>query len=127
MRRPSNPDSHWTACPVRDVLDRVGDRWSVLVLLTLQAGSLRFTQVKAEIGDISARMLAQTLRHLEQDGLVSRTVFPVIPPRVDYALTPLGRSLLDPIAALVAWADSHHDDVREARAAYSPPPTAAAF
>src|SRR3954453_11484822 len=89
-------------CPVRDVLDRVSDRWSVLVLLALSAGTLRFTALKREIGDISQRMLAQTLRRLEQDGLVERTVYPTIPPRVDYALTPLGRSLLVQIEALVS-------------------------
>ena len=111
-------------CPVRDVLDRVSDRWSVLVLLALSEGTLRFTALKREIGDISQRMLAQTLRRLEQDGLVERTVYPTIPPRVDYTLTPLGVSLLVQIEALVAWADAHHPAIREARARYVAPPTA---
>lgn len=113
-------------CPVRDVLDRVSDRWSVLVLLALSEGTLRFTALKRAIGDISQRMLAQTLRRLEQDGLVERTVYPTIPPRVDYTLTPLGYSLLVQIEALVAWVDAHHSMIREARARYVPPPIAEA-
>ncbi|HUN93340.1 MAG TPA: helix-turn-helix domain-containing protein [Burkholderiaceae bacterium] len=110
-------------CPIRDVLDRIGDRWSMLVLFTLhESGTLRFTALKGRIEDISQRMLAQTLRHLEQDGLVSRTVHPTIPPRVDYALTPLGASFLEPMGALRAWAEAHHEAVRAARRAYVPPP-----
>ena len=109
-------------CPIRDVLDRMGDRWSMLVLLMLQeGGTLRFSALKSRIEDISQRMLAQTLRRLEQDGLVSRTVFPTSPPRVDYALTPLGSSFMQPMANLVAWADAHHEEVRAARKAYVPP------
>ena len=110
------------ACPIRDVLDRMGDRWSMLVLLMLQeGGTLRFSALKSRIEDISQRMLAQTLRRLEQDGLVSRAVYPTSPPRVDYALTPLGASFMQPMATLVAWADAHHDEVRAARKAYVPP------
>ncbi len=110
-------------CPIRDVLDRIGDRWSMLLLFTLEAGDgpLRFSALKARVPDISQRMLAQTLRRLEQDGLVSRTVYPTIPPRVDYALTPLGTSFLEPMHGLFAWADAHHEQVRAARAAYAPP------
>ena len=110
-------------CPIRDVLDRMGDRWSMLILFTLgDQGTLRFTALKAEISDISQRMLAQTLRRLEQDGLVSRTVYPTIPPRVDYALTTLGESFLVPMNGLVRWAEANHRQVRKARAAYVPPP-----
>jgi DNA-binding HxlR family transcriptional regulator len=110
-------------CPIRDVLDRMGDRWSMLILFTLgDQGTLRFGALKAEISDISQRMLAQTLRRLEQDGLVSRTVYPTIPPRVDYALTTLGRSFLVPMNGLVRWAKAHHKQVHNARAAYVPPP-----
>lgn len=115
------------ACPIRDVLERVGDRWSLLVLGTLTNGTLRFTQIRREIGDISQRMLAQTLRRLEQDGLVTRTVHPTIPPRVDYALTPLGRSFLEPIDALIRWANENHGAIRAARASYVPPPAAMAL
>jgi len=103
-------------CPIRDVLDRIGDRWSVLVLMELQGGTRRFSVLKRAIPDISQRMLAQTLRHLEADGLVTRTVYPTIPPRVDYALTDLGRSLLVPLDGLVAWAEAHHATIKRARA-----------
>lgn len=110
-------------CPIRDVLDRMGDRWSMLVLLTLgDAGTLRFTALKARIDDVSQRMLAQTLRTLEQDGFVKRTAHPTVPPKVEYTLTPLGRSLLEPVAALTEWAATHHNAVRRAREAYVPPP-----
>jgi DNA-binding HxlR family transcriptional regulator len=110
-------------CPIRDVLDRVGDRWSMLILHTLsQTGTMRFSALKASIEDISQRMLAQTLRHLEQDGLLSRTVYPTNPPRVDYALTPLGKSLLEPMRELVKWAKQNHRRVSEARKHYVPPP-----
>jgi DNA-binding HxlR family transcriptional regulator len=106
-------------CPVRDVLGRIGDRWTLLVLMALAPGTLRFTAVRRAIGDISQRMLAQTLRHLEQDGLVSRTVHATVPPRVDYALTPLGHSLLDPVGALIAWARDNQPAIAAARASYA--------
>ncbi len=108
-------------CPIRDVLDRLGDRWTVLVLKELEGGTLRFGEIKARIADVSQRMLAQTLRRLEQDGLVSRRVFPTIPPRVDYTLTDLGRSLLVPLGEMVRWAVANHGAVRAARASYVPP------
>lgn len=114
-------------CPIRDVLDRIGDRWSLLVLQNLAPGTQRFTALKRAIGDISQRMLAQTLRRLEQDGLISRTVHPTMPPRVDYALTDLGRSLLEPLEALVNWAQNHHDAIRAARRAYVPVQAAASL
>ena len=115
------------ACPIRDVLERVGDRWSLLVLERLAQGTKRFTVIRREVGDISQRMLAQTLRRLEQDGLVTRTVLPTIPPRVDYALTPLGKSFLEPIQALIRWANENHAAIREARVRYAPPPAAQAL
>jgi DNA-binding HxlR family transcriptional regulator len=108
-------------CPIRDILDRIGDRWSLLVLWTLSDGTLRFTALKRRIGDISQRMLAQTLRRLEQDGFISREVYPTIPPRVEYALTDLGRSFLAQLEGLIEWADNHHEAVRAARRAYVPP------
>lgn len=108
------------ACPIRDVLDRLGDRWSTLVLGELASGGqCRFTALKRAIPDISQRMLTQTLRRLEQDGYVSRTVFPTSPPRVDYALTDLGRSLHQHVQTLVRWSAANHDNVRKARARYS--------
>lgn len=115
-------------CPIRDVLARLGDRWTMLVLFVLEDhGTLRFSVLKAKIGDISQRMLAQTLRRLEQDGLVSRHVHPTVPPRVDYTLTPLGQSFLKPMHQLLDWAQNHHEDVKAARTAYRPPPPAVAL
>lgn len=112
---------HAAGCPVRDVLDRIGDRWSLLVLATLSNGTMRFTVLKRAVGDISQRMLAQTLRTLEQDGLVSRKIYPTIPPKVEYTLTALGESLLEKLAPLYQWAEDHHEEVKAARAAYVPP------
>jgi DNA-binding HxlR family transcriptional regulator len=107
------------ACPIRDVLDHVGDRWSLLVLCTLaENGTSRFSALSSKIEDISHRMLAQTLRRLEQDGFLSRTVYPTNPPRVDYALTPLGKSLLEPVWELVRWARKNHRRVLDARRRY---------
>ena len=115
-------------CPIRDVLDRMGDRWSMLVMFTLEEhGTLRFTALKSQIPDVSQRMLAQTLRRLEEDGLVSRTVYPSIPPRVDYALTTLGESFMQPLNELLVWAEEHHDQVRAARRQYVPPQKAPAL
>jgi DNA-binding HxlR family transcriptional regulator len=118
---------HARHCPVRDVLDCIGDRWSLLALLALAHGTLRFTAVKRAIGDISQRMLAQTLRTLEQDGYVSRKVYPTVPPKVEYSLTALGKSLLARVEPLVRWADKNHDRVRKARKAYVPPVAAGAL
>jgi DNA-binding HxlR family transcriptional regulator len=114
--RPGIDDA--ATCPVRDVLDRIGDAWSVLVIMTLKDGPRRFNALRREIGDISQRMLAVTLRHLERDGLVTRRVFPTNPPQVEYELTPLGRSLTAPIEALTDWASRRHGEVRAARRAY---------
>ncbi len=106
---------------MRDVLDCIGDRWSLLTLLALAGGTLRFTQLKRAIGDISQRMLAQTLRTLERDGYVHRRVHATVPPKVEYTLTELGRSLLARVRPLIAWADENHARVRKARRAYAPP------
>ncbi|PZP60631.1 winged helix-turn-helix transcriptional regulator [Pseudoxanthomonas winnipegensis] len=105
-------------CPVRDVLDRLGDRWSTLVLQALKDAPLRFAALQRAIDDVSKRMLAKTLRGLEEDGLITRTVYPSKPPAVEYALTPLGRSFVPQIEALVAWAEIHHDAIRSARRLY---------
>ena len=116
--------NEWAAkCPIRDVLERMGDRWSMLVLFVLcDKGKLRFSVLKREIGDISQRMLSQTLRRLEQDGLLSRTAHATVPPRVDYELTQLGQSFLKPMHELLRWAQKNHSRVHEAREAYVPPP-----
>ena len=105
-------------CQAREVFDRVGDKWSVSVIHQLGAGTMRFTDLRQTIDGISQRMLTVTLRGLERDGIVTRTVHPVIPPRVDYALTPMGCTLLDMVGALVAWAHEHLGDIGEARGAY---------
>jgi len=111
-------EGDWTRCPIRDVLDRIGDRWSLLVLTSLQSGTLRFSELRRAVGDISQRMLSQTVRRLEQDGLVSRRVFPTVPPRVDYSLTPLGLSLLVPVESLVEWAQENRSAIHAAREAF---------
>ncbi|MGE3875508.1 MAG: winged helix-turn-helix transcriptional regulator [Parvibaculaceae bacterium] len=105
-------------CPVRDVLDRIGDKWSVLILKHLEEGPRRFGALRRAIGDISQRMLTQTLRDLQRDGLILRTVYPTVPPAVDYRLTRLGLSLMDPLERLVQWSDRNHGRVRKARAAF---------
>src|ERR1041384_3681359 len=103
---------------VSAILGRIGDKWSVLIVSRLGAGPKRFNEMKREIGGISQRMLTLTLRGLERDGLVTRTVFPTVPPRVDYELTSLGRTLLDPIQSLAAWAEKHRPDVQAAQLRY---------
>lgn len=99
------------ACPIRNVLDKVGNKWSLLVMLALQGRRRRFMEVKRSIGDITQRVLTQTLRNLERDGYVERKVHPTSPPTVEYWLTPLGESLLKPMAKLIQWANTHFDEV----------------
>ncbi len=95
-------------CPVRNILARLGDKWSILVLVTLDAnGTMRFGEIQKSIGDISQRMLTVTLRTLAEDGLLVRTAYPEIPPRVEYRLTPTGKSLMPHVNALVEWALEH--------------------
>lgn len=103
-------------CPVRDVLDRIGDKWSTLLIGTLAERSHRFGELKRAIPDISQRMLTQTLRELQEDGLVSRKVHPTTPPSTEYDLTELGRSLLEPLSGLLRWAEENHSAILEARA-----------
>ncbi|AVT31125.1 MULTISPECIES: helix-turn-helix domain-containing protein [unclassified Plantactinospora] len=105
-------------CEVRQILDRIADKWSLLVIALLDRQSLRFTELRREIDGISQRMLTVTLRQLERDGLVQRTVHPVVPPRVDYALTPLGVTLHHTIQSLVHWTESHLDEIAAARTRY---------
>ncbi len=102
-------------CPVRDVLDRVGDKWSVLILAALAERPHRFGELKRAIGDISQRMLTQTLRKLQADGLIEREVFATSPPSVEYRLSPMGQSILEPLRALIDWAVTHHPAIRQAR------------
>jgi DNA-binding HxlR family transcriptional regulator len=115
------PELEYTAtnCHARDVLARIGDTWSVYVIHVLGAdGTLRFNELRQEVDGISQRMLTVTLRGLERDGLVARKVYPEVPPRVEYSLTPLGITLRQLIRGLVAWAGEHVAEVEAARAAY---------
>jgi DNA-binding HxlR family transcriptional regulator len=104
--------------PITEILSRVGDKWSVMIVRLLGFGPKRFNEIKRAINGISQRMLTLTLRGLERDGLVTRTVFPTIPPRVDYELTDLGRSLFPPIDALGAWAFENRHEIEAARARF---------
>jgi DNA-binding HxlR family transcriptional regulator len=107
-----------TCRPATEILMRIGDKWSVLIVMMLSAGPLRFSELKRRIDGISQRMLTLTLRGLERDGLVTRTVTPTIPPRVDYELTPLGQSLREPVSALGQWAVDNRPAMLAARDAY---------
>ncbi|MFF0446421.1 winged helix-turn-helix transcriptional regulator [Streptomyces sp. NPDC004609] len=117
-----DPDPfQWDAredCEVRQILDRVADKWSLLVIALLDSRVLRFTELRREIDGISQRMLTVTLRQLERDGLVLRTVHPVVPPRVEYELTALGRTLHTTIRSLVTWTEQHQNEIAAARASY---------
>ena len=112
---PLNPHANGDCRSVASVLARVGDKWSVFVIMLLIDGPQRFNELKRRIGGISQRMLTLTLRGLERDGLVTRTVFPTIPPRVDYELTDLGRGLAKPVQALGQWAFAHLPEIEGAR------------
>jgi DNA-binding HxlR family transcriptional regulator len=112
------PLSQTQACELRDLLDRLADKWSLLVVELLGQGTRRFSELRREIDGVSQRMLTLTLRALERDGLVRRTVYPVVPPRVDYELTPLGSTLLDAVQGLVSWTREHRDHIAAARVAY---------
>lgn len=105
-------------CPIRDVLDRVGDKWSVLVVVLLGKHPHRFGELYRTIDAISQRMLTRTLRALERDGLVARTAHATVPPRVDYELTDLGHTLLVPLQSLTTWANAHREDISAARRHY---------
>src|SRR5580692_8439165 len=102
-------------CPVRNVLDRLGDKWTTLVLVALAARPHRFGELRRELPDISKRMLTQTLRELERDGFITRTVFATKPPSVEYALADRGRSVLMPLANLIAWSEAHFEEILAAR------------
>jgi DNA-binding HxlR family transcriptional regulator len=119
VRQVPGPCSHWNdddADFIRHVLDRVGDKWSVLVVGTLDRGPLRYSELAWAIPGISQRMLTLTLQQLAQDGIVSRTAYPEVPPRVEYELTPLGRSLLGVVLDLAAWAVENHEEIARNRA-----------
>jgi DNA-binding HxlR family transcriptional regulator len=105
-------------CEVRQILDRIADKWSLLVIALLDRRVLRFSELRTEVDGISQRMLSVTLRQLERDGLVTRTVYPVVPPKVEYALTPMGATLHKTIQSLVTWTENHQNAIAAARATY---------
>jgi DNA-binding HxlR family transcriptional regulator len=109
------PNPFDKACPTRQLLDRIGDQWTVLIVLTLAEGPMRFTEIGKRVDGISQKMLTQTLRSLVRDGMLKRTAYAVIPPRVDYELTGLGRELVVPLSMLEKWATTHMGQVQEAR------------
>lgn len=112
-------------CPIRIVLDRLGDKWSLLIIAQLaehSEGPLRFSELLRRVSGISQRMLTSTLRYLERDGLVERTIYPEVPPRVDYQLTPLGKNLMTPVRNLIEWVSAHWPDIEKARIDYDQKP-----
>src|SRR5438445_11073603 len=122
QRSPNEPG----CTTIREVLARVGDKWSVLVITLLGERTMRFSELQRSIEGISQRMLTLTVRQLERDGLVERVVFPVVPPRVEYSLTALGTTLLTPLVQVASWADAHRTDIEAARAEYDARPDAGA-
>jgi DNA-binding HxlR family transcriptional regulator len=121
---PASADEFAQPCPIRDVLDRIGDQWSLLVMHALEGGTLRFNELMRSIGDVSKQMLSRTLKRLEEDGFVRRTLYAEVPPRVEYELTELGRSFLVPMNALVGWANAHHGAICASRRVYGRVPDA---
>jgi DNA-binding HxlR family transcriptional regulator len=118
---PARFDAFAASCPSRRLLDTIGDKWASLVIVALGLeGRMRYSQLSARIDGVSQKMLTQTLRSLERDGLLTRTVTPSVPVRVDYELTPLGLSLLEPIRHLKEWAEEHMPEVDRAREEYDP-------
>ena len=112
------PNVYDANCSTRQVLDVIADKWSTLIVGLLAHQTLRFTELHRHIGGISQKMLTQTLRNLERDGLVQRIVYAQVPPRVEYALTPLGKTLYEPITTIIKWSENHIEDVIAARQSY---------
>ncbi|MER5866985.1 helix-turn-helix domain-containing protein [Kitasatospora sp. NPDC002040] len=113
-------DAYSANCPTRDVLDRIAGKWTVLVVDALLQGTLRYTELSRRIEGVSQKMLTQTLRALEADGFLTRTVHPTVPPRVEYTLTELGHSLAEPVRALREWAETHINKIERARQQHRP-------
>jgi DNA-binding HxlR family transcriptional regulator len=111
---------------IKEVLARIGDKWSVFVITLLGERTMRFTELQRSIEGISQRMLTLTLRQLERDGVVERVVYPIVPPRVEYSLTALGTTLIEPLLALAGWADAHRTDIERARLEYDARPDSSA-
>jgi DNA-binding HxlR family transcriptional regulator len=105
-------------CGSQQVLDLIANKWTALVIYSLAEGTKRYSELQRSIGGVSQKMLTQTLRSLERDGLVQRRLYPVVPPKVEYSLTPLGRTLIDPLRAICRWAEQHLHKLQAARASY---------
>ncbi|MGE9293769.1 MAG: winged helix-turn-helix transcriptional regulator [Puniceicoccales bacterium] len=114
----SQSKSYEGKCPIRDVLDRIGDQWSLLVLRSLSKGTMRFNELNRSVGDISKQMLSKTLKRLEKDGFIKRTVYAEVPLRVEYELTEIGQSFGNPMRELIRWANENHQAILQARAHY---------
>lgn len=115
MSETNDTDPHSRCRAIGAVLDVIADKWTIMVVRALADGPVRFNQIKRQIGGVSQRMLTLTLRNMERDGLVTRTIFATVPPRVDYELTPLGHALTKPLAELAVWAETHLPEVENAR------------
>jgi DNA-binding HxlR family transcriptional regulator len=116
MPAKSKPSVMNSTCASREALDRIADKWTALIIRLLAESTKRHSELRRGIGGISQKMLTQTLRSLERDGLVSRKVYPVVPPMVEYSLTPLGKSLTEPLEAICRWAEKHLPELQAARA-----------
>ncbi|MBD1935162.1 MULTISPECIES: winged helix-turn-helix transcriptional regulator [Cyanophyceae] len=112
------PDVFNANCPTQQVLDTIANKWSVIVVYSLSFGTKRHSELQRQISGVSQKMLTQTLRNLERDGLVVRKVYPVVPPKVEYSLTPLGETLIEPLATICKWAETHIDEMQAARERY---------
>lgn len=121
MSGPGGVEGPWSgdlACTLSEVVEQVSGKWSIGVLLAASRGPVRFTELERKVSGISRRMLTRTLRSLERDGLLARTVYPTVPPKVEYALTPIAVELCDSLAALTHWAQRHEGEIERARRAY---------
>ena len=116
VRANEKPSVFNARCGAQQVLERIADRWTALVIYALADGTKRYSELQRTIGGVSQKMLTQTLRNLERDGLVGRRVYPVIPPKVEYSLTPLGRTLIEPLRAICRWAEKHLAELEQSRA-----------
>ncbi|MBD2062519.1 MULTISPECIES: winged helix-turn-helix transcriptional regulator [Cyanophyceae] len=112
------PDIFNANCPTQQVLDTIANKWSVIVVYSLSFGTKRHSELQRQINGVSQKMLTQTLRNLERDGLVVRKVYPVVPPKVEYSLTPLGETLIEPLGTICKWAETHIDEMQAARERY---------
>ncbi|MCB8968900.1 MAG: helix-turn-helix domain-containing protein [Chloroflexota bacterium] len=121
IRTKIESDVYNSNCPTRQVLDRIGDKWTALIIGLLEEGPQRFSALQRNIGGISQKMLTQTLRNLERDGLVNRVLYAEVPPRVEYTLTPLGETLCTPLAVIRNWAEEHIEEISAAQTAYDAP------